>query len=222
MRTGLRTEIILSISLLFAAAFLFAGFLLLKLTENSLLDQQRAHAVTVIQLVAAGVDEPTRPLRLRSAPEVAVASLDHLQTVLGKQADILAWRLLDVNLQVLTSTAYETTAVFASISPSVLERDGIFEELVYESHRLFQNTETQNYLDLSTPLWAGDAPYGLLQIRFSLEGLHQRVQQSQQLILIYVIAYGLVLAAFGVYLLNRNAPVRSTIWPKVLTRWLLL
>ncbi|MBW2690032.1 MAG: HAMP domain-containing histidine kinase, partial [Deltaproteobacteria bacterium] len=51
----------------------------------------------------------------------------------------------------------------------------------------------------------------LLQIRFSLEGLHQRVQSSQRLILIYVVVYGLVLAVFGVYLLNRNIvrPVRQ-------------
>ena len=50
-----------------------------------------------------------------------------------------------------------------------------------------------------------------MQIRFSLEGLHQRVSQAQRLTLIYVIVYGLVLAAFGVYLLNRNVvkPVRQ-------------
>ena len=60
MRTGLRTEIILSISLLLAAALLFAGFLLVKLTERNLLDQQRVHAAGVIQLVAAGVDAPVR------------------------------------------------------------------------------------------------------------------------------------------------------------------
>ena len=54
MRTGLRTEIILSISLLLAAALLFAGFLLLKLTERNLLDQQRAHASAVMRLLVAG------------------------------------------------------------------------------------------------------------------------------------------------------------------------
>ena len=55
MRTGLRTEIILSISLLLAAALLFAGFLLVKLTERKLLDHKRDHAANVINLVAAGV-----------------------------------------------------------------------------------------------------------------------------------------------------------------------
>lgn len=211
MRTGLRTEIILSISLLLAAALLFAGFLLVKLTERNLLDQQRVHAAGVIQLVAAGVDAPVQLTGAGNELELAVASLDRLQTVLGKQADIVAWRLLDTKLQVLTSTAYETTKEFSSISPSVLERGELYEELVYESFLFFRNPEALSYLDLSTPLWVGNEAYGLLQIRFSLEGLQQRVQRSQRLMLIYVIVYGLVLAAFSVYLLNRNVvrPVRE-------------
>lgn len=211
MRTGLRTEIILSISLLLAAALLFAGFLLVKLTERNLLDQQRVHAAGVIQLVAAGVDAPVRLTGADNDLELAIASLDRLQTVLGKQTDIVAWRLLDTKLQVLTSMAYEETKEFSSISPSVLGEGELYEELVYESFLLFINPEEQSYLDLSTPLWVDSGAYGLLQIRFSLEGLQQRIQSSQRLILLYVIVYGLVLAAFGVYLLNRNVvrPVRE-------------
>ena len=211
MRTGLRTEIILSISLLLAAALLFAGFLLVKLTEHNLLDQQRAHAAGIMQLVVAGVDEPSRVRGRGNDLKIAVASLDRLQSVLGKQADILAWRLLDKELQVLTSTAYETNNKFSSVSPSVLEPGELYEEVVYQSFRLFLGPESQSYLDLSTSLWSGNEAYGLLQVRFSLEGLHQRVQQAQRLTLFYVITYGLVLAVFGVYLLNRNVvkPVRQ-------------
>ncbi|MDH3454730.1 MAG: hypothetical protein OEL80_06235, partial [Desulfuromonadales bacterium] len=204
LRTGLRTEIILSISLLLAAALLFAGFLLVKLTERNLLDQQRAHDANIIQLVAAGVDQPYRATGAVNNVEIAVASLDRLQTVLARQADITAWRLLDTSLQVLTSTAYHTGNAFANLSPSTLEKGELYEELVYQSYRPFIKAVPESYLDLATPLWIGDEPYGLLQIRFSLEGLHQRVQQAQRLTLLYVIVYGLVLAAFGVYLLNRN------------------
>jgi signal transduction histidine kinase len=211
MRTGLRTEIILSISLLLAAALLFAGFLLVKLTERNLLDQQRAHAAGVIQLVAAGVDAPAQLNGAGHDLELTIASLDRLQTVLGKQTDIVAWRLLDTKLQVLTSMAYETTKEFSSISPSVLEKGELYEELVYASYLFFRNPEAQSYLDLSTPLWVDQDAYGLLQIRFSLEGLQRRVQRSQRLMLIYVLVYGSVLAAFSVYLLNRNVvrPVRE-------------
>lgn len=211
MRTGLRTEIILSISLLLAAALLFAGFLMVKLTEHSLLDQKRAHAAGLMQLVAAGVDEPAPVSRPGNDLQIAIANLDRLQTVLSKQTDIIAWRLLDTNQQVLSSTAYKPTTEFTSISPAVLQRDELFEELSYETFQFFVTNNPQRYLDLSTSLWAGNEPYGLLQIRFSLDELQQRVQDSQRLILIYVIIYGLILAAFAVYLLNRNIvkPVRQ-------------
>jgi signal transduction histidine kinase len=211
MRTGLRTEIILSISLLLAAALLFAGFLLVKLTEHNLLDQQRTHAAGITRLIAAGVDEPTLPAGVASDPEFALASLNRLQSVMSQQADIVAWRLLDTKLQVLTSSGSETFNQFASVSPSTLERGALYEELVYESYRFFSETQPQSYLDLATSLWIGNEAYGLLQIRFGLEGLHQRVRQAQRLTLVYVIVYGLILAAFGVYLLNRNVvkPVRQ-------------
>lgn len=204
MRTGLRTEIILSISLLLAAALLFAGFLMVKLTERSLLEQQRAHAAGIMQLVAAGVEEPSRSRRAANDLQVAITKLSRLQAVLSKQADIIAWRLLDTKQQVLSSTAYESSKDFSSISPSVLQQGELYEELAYESSYFFSSSELQSYLDISTPLWIGNEPYGLLQIRFSMEEMRQRVRDSQQLILLYVIAYGLVLAAFGVYLLNRN------------------
>ncbi len=208
MRTGLRTEIILSISLLLAAALLFAGFLMVKLTEHNLLEQQRVHAASIIRLVAAGVDDTANLGGAQS--ERALSSLNRLQTLLSRQPGILAWRLLDDRLQILSSTAYETTDEFTSVSPSVMDVGELYESLNYQSFGIFNRSERQNYLDLSTPLWRGTQPYGLLQIRFSLEELQGRVIESQKLILGYVVIYGLVLAAFGVYLLNRNVvkPVR--------------
>lgn len=209
MRTGLRTEIILSISLLLAAALLFAGFLMVKLTEHNLLEQQRVHAASLIRLVAAGLEAPLG-LPAKDEP-FPLSSLNHLQALLSSQPGILAWRLLDDRAQVLSSTAYETPQEFASIAPSALETGELYESLNYQSFRIFNPGEQQNYLDLSTPLWQGNQPYGLLQIRFDLEGLQGRVVGAQKLILGYVVVYGLILAAFGVYLLNRNVvkPVRQ-------------
>ena len=209
MRTGLRTEIILSISLLLAAALLFAGFLMVKLTEHNLLEQQRVHAASLITLVAAGVDAPASLAGTQS--ERALSSLNRLQTLLSRQPGILAWRLLDARLQILARTAYETTQEFTTISPSVLEVGELHESLSYEAFRFFNSEAQQSYLDLSTSLWQDNQPYGLLQIRFDLQDLRARVFGAQKLILGYVVIYGLILAVFGVYLLNRNVvkPVRQ-------------
>jgi signal transduction histidine kinase len=210
MRTGLRTEIILSISLLLAAALLFAGFLLIKLTERNLLEQQRVHAGAILRLVVAGIDDSTRATT-GSELDHAVASLSRLQALLDKQPDVIAWRLLDTKLQVLASTAYAAGHEFSPISPSTLEKGEFYEDLVYESWRFPRNAEVLNYLDLSTSLWTGNEPYGLLQVSFNLGELTHRVQGAQRLTLFYVIVYGIVLALFGVYLLNRNVvkPVRQ-------------
>ena len=211
MRTGLRTEIILSISLLLAAALLFAGFLLVKLTERNLLDQQRAHAANIINLVVADAEFTVPSERGENLMGGDASSPGRLQTILGKQTDILAWRLLDSQLQVLGSTTYQPVGEVSKISPSLLERGELFEELAYQSFQFFNSDQPQNYLDLSAPLRVGNNPYGLLQIRFSLSGLQGRVKAALQLVVIYVVIYGLVLAVFGVYLLNRNVvkPVRQ-------------
>ena len=211
MRTGLRTEIILSISLLLAAALLFAGFLLVKLTERNLLDQQLVHAANIINLLAADFEFPAQSGRRVKPSDLAVSSHDRLQTVLSRQSGILAWRLLDTQMEVLASTAFQPVSEFSTISPSLLERGELYEELAYESFRFFNRDQPQSYLDLSAPLWIANDLYGLLQIRFSLAGLQERVKAAQHLVLVYVVIYGVVLAAFGVYLLNRNVvkPVRQ-------------
>ena len=149
MRTGLRTEIILSISLLLAAALLFAGFLLVKLTERNLLDQQLVHAANIIKLLVADFEFPEQPGRRVKPTEIAVSSHDRLQTVLSRQKGILAWRLLDTQMQVLASTAYQPVSEFSTISPSLLERGELYEELAYESFRFFNRDQPQSYLDLS-------------------------------------------------------------------------
>ncbi len=154
MRTGLRTEIILSISLLLAAALLFAGFLMVKLTEHNLLEQQRVHAASIIRLVAAGIETPSS--LPGTGEKLALSSLNRLQTLLSRQPGILAWRLLDDRLQVLSSTAYETTDEFTTISPSVLEAGELHESLNYATFRFLSPDTQQSYLDLSTPLWQGD------------------------------------------------------------------
>jgi signal transduction histidine kinase len=207
VRAGLRTEIIVSLSLLLVAALLFAGFLLVKLTEHNLLEQQRFHAATVTRLIAAGVESSATA---GDAATTLVSRLDRLQTIVARQPDILAWRVLDTRLQVLASTAYSGASPFQDVSPSVLAHDELLENLSYRSFNLFGGNDEDYFIDMSTALHAADEPFALLQVRISLAPLHLRVQAAQQLILIYVIAYGLILTVFGVFLLNRNVvkPVR--------------
>lgn len=211
MRAGLRTEIILSISLLLAAALLFAGFLLVKLTERNLLDQERAHAGSFMRVVVAGLEALDPSITVAGEAAISAQSVSHLQALLENQPEVIAWRLLDNRLQVLASTDYRTGHTFATISPTALGKGELFENLSYQSWHFFGAGSVLNYLDLSMPLWSGNEPYGLMQISFDLGELQQRVRGAQQVTLFYVIVYGVILALFGVYLLNRNVvkPVRQ-------------
>ena len=94
----------------------------------------------------------------RQPLDIAASSHDRLQTILSKQTDILAWRLLDIELQVLSSTTYQPVGEFSTISPSLLERGELYEELNYESFRFFNSDQSQSYLDLSAPLRVGNNP----------------------------------------------------------------
>lgn len=210
MRTGLRTEIVLSISLLLAAALLFVGFLLVKLSERNLLDQKISHAEDVIKLIAAGAELPFQPAEIGNNYNLVATRLDRLQFVLGKHSGVISWRLLDDTQRVVSSVSYRQTDKFETIAPSALQKGEIIEKLNYDSFNWFRSKTEENYIDLSTSLWTGTDPYGLLQVRFSLADVQMRVGEAQRLIIVYVIFYGLVLAAFGVFMLNRNVvkPIR--------------
>jgi signal transduction histidine kinase len=211
MRTGLRTEITISISLLLTAALLFAGFLLLKLTESNLLDQQRTHAASVVRLLVAGLDGQSQSQRFERNSFSMLRNLERLHDLMSEQQDILAWRLLDAELQVVSSTNLGTEESFPLISASMFARGELHEDIVYDSFHFLGGSESQSYIELSSPLWAENETYGLLQVRFDLTSLQERIWASQKLVLIYVFVYGLILAAFALYLLNRNVvkPVRQ-------------
>ena len=203
MRSGLRTEIILSVTLVLAAALLFAGFLLVKHTERELLLQKQAHARSVMRLLAATTES-------HDFKDLDVVT-QNLTSVIAKLPDVISWRLIDVQMQVLSDSLAQPAIAFSSISPTALEPGEMFEELNYQPYRFFEQGQTPNFLNLSMSLWPSDELKGLLQIRFDLDLLQNRIQTSQKLVLVYVGLYGVVLALFAVYLLNRTIvkPIRQ-------------
>ncbi|MEJ2202263.1 MAG: HAMP domain-containing sensor histidine kinase [Desulfuromonadaceae bacterium] len=63
---------------------------------------------------------------------------------------------------------------------------------------------TDGFISVHVPLRRKGELSGLLQLRFPLAGLRQRIFSTQQLILLYVVLYGAILIGFGLYLLGRN------------------
>ncbi|MDT8441415.1 MAG: HAMP domain-containing sensor histidine kinase [Desulfuromonadales bacterium] len=196
MRTGLRTEIVVSISLLLGAALLFAGFLLVKLTEQELLEQRLQQARTTAGLVR----QMLMTTGGRESPFAGAVPLT---------ADLLGWRLLDARLQPLASVSLQKPPAFPDL-PLLPGAGQIHEQYHYSSSWLPWQSGADNILDLTLLLDADAPDSGIVQLRFSLDGLVERVHRAQRLVLVYVVAYGLVLALFGIFLLNRNLvrPIR--------------
>lgn len=193
-KTGLRTEIVISTVLILGAALLFAGFLLLKLTERELLEERRLGLQRAIRLVVSA----------RPTPD----TLSPLLLPLTRDGDLVAWRLLDGNLSPLMTFSLQATPLPGDLPPGSLATGAIGENLLYTTTWNPFGEERGSYLDL---VMATGAPaVSFLQLRFSLESLVAKVHRAQRLMLIYVVLYGAVLSGFGIYVLNRNVvePVR--------------
>lgn len=194
MKTGLRTEIVISTVLLLGAALLFAGFLLVKLTERELLEERRSSLHRTARLIAVANPPP--------------ASLSTWLSPLTRDGDLIAWRLLAGDLMPVMTFSLASSPLPDDL-PSLPSGPGeVGESLVYSSSWNPFFSTPASYLDLAVT--TGGSAGNVLQLRFSLESLVTQVHRSQRLVLVYVVLYGAVLSAFGIFVLNRNVvePVR--------------
>ncbi len=209
MNVGLRTEVVVSITLLLGAALLFSGLLLVKLTERSLLEQQRSDLRRSVILLGSALGELSHSAGgTRQAEDFP--GLKPVLHALGLQEDVLAWRILDSETRVIAEMTTDAPITFAEVWPAAVESREVFEELRYSSSWNPFRSAPGNYLEFAMPFGLDGVSAGILQVRFSLAPLKQRVHEAQQLVLIYVLLFGGVLSVFGVYTLNRNIvnPVR--------------
>jgi signal transduction histidine kinase len=194
IKTGLRTEIVISTVLLLGAAMLFAGFLLVKLTERELLEERLVSLHRTVRLLVAA-----RP---------SEASLSTLLSPLTSDGTLVAWRLLTAEMAPVITSSLQSVPLPEVVPPSPLVAGKVGEALTYSSIWNPFQTPSASYFDLAVPL--GDPVVRILQLRFSLGSLVSQVHRSQRLVLIYVVLYGAVLSVFGILVLNRNVvgPVR--------------
>ena len=194
IKTGLRTEIVISTVLLLGAALLFAGFLLVKLTERELLEERRLALQRAVRLVVAADPSPV--------------SLPILLQPLSRDGGLVAWRLLAGDLTPLATFAAGSATWPDELPLAAVESGAIGETLAYSSTWNPFATPPSAYLDLAVR--TSTEPWQALQLRFSLASLVSQVHRSQRLMLVYVVLYGAVLSLFGIYVLNRNVvgPIR--------------
>ncbi len=205
---GLRTEILTTITLLLGASLLLGGVLMLRLTEQNLLNQRVSQLSALTQTLATSL------LLNRSSTENSSLSAQSAQQLLNKLPAALhhqSWRVYDQNLKLLTSFDAD---VSESLTEAALQRLKLSGEL---SWQVFFPSLLQIYSDAGAwaryaiPLTRLNQFQGILEIHFSLQDIRNRLRLSLRMILIYVLVYGAILVLVGYYLMQRNvvAPAKN-------------
>lgn len=200
---GLRTEILLHMTLLLGAALLFGGFLMLKLTERELLDQRVTSLSATAEIVGSALGDVlgTAPELDTLRPRIALL----LQSLSSGMTTAGVWKWAG---NTLTRVHLQGSEKSDLDSEQQLELVRYFSEpqfvLSYSSAWLLLGHTSSSYYKITMPLYSQGGFVGVLQMRFSLDGVGHRVRASFKILLVYVFLYGGVLFLFGLYQLNRN------------------
>ncbi len=195
---GLKTEILMTLTLLFGAAFVLGGFMVLQLTEKSLL-QERVRQLrsvsqilggAVVQQASAGNRSELNPVVLRQLPE---------------QLDCLGWRMLDGDgTPVAATEGHGQLSLFSSSQLSLARFSGEVQQNIYYTTLPNWFGDSENLVAFLIPLAANGRSAWLLELSFSLDGIREQLARHQKIVILYTILYGVVLIAAGYFLLHKN------------------
>ena len=182
---GLKTELVLNLTILLAAALLFGGFLLLKLTESELLRERTERAVDLLEMVARQLEAAPagNDLRRLLPAGVTIASLLRVDSTLQPSGDLSGTEQFELRKARLTR---ETTI-----------------HLAFDPYWFFRDASDDQLL-VTAPLLRDGRFAGALQATFPLDEVKQRLRNGRRVVLWYAALYGGVLFLFGLFQLTRN------------------
>jgi signal transduction histidine kinase len=190
------------ITLLLGAALLFGGALMLKLTEQELLDQRVASLRVVAEAIAGALGDVMDPKQDIEDLRPRVVKLLQL---LPPGTDGNVWMFDDHTIKPVffqgpgeTTNKFSQQLLFFRLFPEPQT------ELSYTSLWFGRGDPAGANLKLTVPLVHQGEFAGVLMARFPLGSVARRVQSSFKILLAYVLIYGAVLFIFGLYQLNRN------------------
>jgi signal transduction histidine kinase len=179
------------------AALVLGGMLMLRLTEQSLIEQKMSQLRILTETLARS---------LANSPDSTIQEQAYFQNYLQRLPDellVTSWRLYDSDLQLTVFEVGEDPAASTAQLRQVRFSGQPFEILQFPTLlELFAATPA--FAKFIQPITQQGRIRGLLEIRFSLSDIRQRLQRSQQLTIVYVVLYATVLIFVGYYLLQRN------------------
>lgn len=197
---GLRSEIVISSSLLVGAALLFVALLLLRLSETRLIEQSidmNSRSTQALAQLLANYPEQRLPQLLKNY---------------AKTNQLESWQLSDSNGTIISSSS---SGAMTNNPASALRNRRIQQSLLWQPLMLTLNyppswtwiigdTAEPRYLELHVALSSASNQRLSLQLRFSLQQIYQQMLTLQKFALGCCLAYGLVLVLTAVFVLNRS------------------
>jgi len=193
---ALRSEIIISSSLLVGAALLFVALLLLRLSEMHLIEQSvNVHSRNTQALAEL----------ISNNPEEKLAQLMRTYATINQ---LESWQLRDSSGTTIASSigVNETTpAPQSGHMPQSLLWQPLRITINYPPSWgwIIGDTLEPRYVELGVTLSGTNNRHLALQLRYSLQEIYQQMLTLQKFALSCCLAYGLVLVLTAVYVLNR-------------------
>lgn len=194
--TGLRTEIIVTLSLLLGAALLFGGLVMLRFTEVSLLEERVSQLDILTRLLSSSE-------QMKQSSEQRIQFLNTFPEI----SDCQGWWLYDHNLKLIGSWVETDNAVVEPSSAAIRNQtklSGTTQRFVEFSAMLNFLTQRSSTAQFVVPLVNQKQFSGILELTYSLQDIRNRLLTSLVLILLYIFLYGIVLIGAGFFLLQRN------------------
>jgi len=200
---GLRTEVIINISLLMLAAILLIGFTISKINERNIVEEKIRNGEGMIQDFQVTIDFISRDEKEISLnqPHLKKEIQDFVRLYI-KEKGFYDLVITDQELKVIASK--KTALVDQSYSNDLMKKtiqSGEFNTEIEKSGGFLLTRYKK--LVLYSPLWIQGKIGGGIQIGLPLGDVMTYLSKSQRMILISLILDAMVLIAFGSFLFSR-------------------
>jgi signal transduction histidine kinase len=186
---GLRTEIVLNITVLMIAATALIGFVVLKVSEQAALDQKVKSATVILNSIQSSLKYAE--LYTYSADAEGV---QRLIDIFIENSGIEAILVVDRDMRIIAHSS--RGEVGKPHSDEALLR-GVREKRV--------TTDTRGgSVSISSPLYLRDEVFGGVKVVLSGSDVREAAAKSQRLIIFYIILDSAILVVFGSILLSRT------------------
>jgi two-component system NtrC family sensor kinase len=191
---GLRTEILLSLTLLLVAAMMLTSFVVMRITERDLLRHKAVDAMGVVRRIQSAVDEVAK----EPSPRFVQVIRQRLQQ---GAAWIAASRLCEEIFVVGKdgSPWFGKGRTDGSVGPDSAE----ISSALRQAKQTARISRDRSLLTITAPLFAQGECIAAVQVPLHIEGVLHGLRRSRQLIWFYIGLNALVLLVFGNYLLSK-------------------